>query len=201
MILSNVELHHALDDGRNIIAPEPFPRTPSVNEPDCPYDTHSVDLTLSEQLSVPKSHPHAIDLREDAPQGWSKYIADHSDPYTLSEMQPHKLSPYQLVLGRTHERIALPIFAEGISLAARIEGKSSRARWGLLVHCTAPTNHPGFEGTITLEIINLGPIPILLTPRMRIAQLIVEQVLGTPIPNPSQFQGQDTPSGLNRPAS
>ena len=80
-------------------------------------------------------------------------------------------------------------------LAARIEGKSSRARIGLLIHFTAPTVHPGFSGLLTLEMINLGPARILLRPEMPIAQLIVEEVKGLPFENYSQFQNQTTPAG------
>ena len=65
-------------------------------------------------------------------------------------------------------------------LAARVEGKSSLARFGLLAHFTAPTIHAGFEGHITLEMMNLGPSPIILTPGMAICQLILEQVHGVP---------------------
>jgi len=97
-----------------------------------------------------------------------------------------------LILGRTIERVALPI--EG-RLAARIEGRSSYARTGLVVHFTAPTIHAGFAGTITLEMINLGPISLTLTPGMRLCQLIVETVDG-PIENgESQFRGQGTAIG------
>jgi dCTP deaminase len=81
-------------------------------------------------------------------------------------------------------------------LAARIEGKSSRARFGLIVHCTAPTVHPGFCGKLTLEMANFGPTDIMLKPNMYIAQLIVEQVCGEIHPNLSQFQGQTSPSEL-----
>ncbi len=80
-------------------------------------------------------------------------------------------------------------------LAARVEGRSSFARCGLLVHFTAPTIHAGFNGRITLELINLGSIPILLYPEAYICQLIIEQVVGTPLKNDSQFQGQTKPSG------
>lgn len=66
----------------------------------------------------------------------------------------------------------------------------------MLVHFTAPTIHAGFGGTITLEIINLGPIPIILSPGTPICQLIVEQVDGTPFRNDSQFQGQSRPGGI-----
>lgn len=65
-------------------------------------------------------------------------------------------------------------------IAARVEGKSSLARIGLAVHITAPTIHAGFDGQIRLEIVNHGPLPILLKPGMRICQLIFEQTLGTP---------------------
>jgi dCTP deaminase len=65
----------------------------------------------------------------------------------------------------------------------------------VLVHFTAPTVHPGWNGPLTLEMINLGPVPFLLRPGMPIAQLIVEEVKGLPFANPSQFHGQQTPEG------
>ena len=73
--------------------------------------------------------------------------------------------------------------------------RSSYARCGLLVHFTAPTIHAGYSGTITLELINFGPFPILLYPGAPICQLIVEQVSGTPFRNDSQFQGQSRAGG------
>lgn len=99
------------------------------------------------------------------------------------------------VLGNTCERVALPIIPGRQSLAARIEGKSSFARCGLLVHFTAPTVHAGFDGTLTLEMTNLGVAPIALFPGMAICQLILERVLGEPWARPGQFQGQTTPPG------
>jgi dCTP deaminase len=106
------------------------------------------------------------------------------------------LRPNKLVLGKTLERVEFPLQSDGsVSLAARVEGKSSYARCGLLVHFTAPTIHAGFAGTITLELINLGPLDIALYPHMPICQLIIEQVAGTPFRNDSQFQGQSRPGG------
>lgn len=196
MILSNVELHKALDEGRLVIDPEPVPRAPTIDQSHCPYDTHSVDLTLGSELSIPKSDfPFAYDLSQK--QNLAAFLSAHSEKRTITPDQPYQLKQGRFILGRTRERIELPIPPSGDQcLAARIEGKSSRARLGLLVHFTAPTVHPGFEGTLTLEIINLGPAPILLHEGVPIAQLIVEQVLGIPSANPSQFQGQSAPEGL-----
>jgi dCTP deaminase len=103
--------------------------------------------------------------------------------------------PGKLVLARTMERVELPIQPGAPCLAGRIEGKSSYARCGLLVHFTAPTIHAGYNGIITLELINLGTIPISLFPGMPICQLIVEKVDGVPFRNDSQFQGQTKVSG------
>ncbi len=79
--------------------------------------------------------------------------------------------------------------------AARVEGRSSRARLGMLVHFTAPTIHSGFFGPIALEIINLGPNDIALVPNVYICQLIVETVSEAPVKAPNQFAGQERPAG------
>jgi deoxycytidine triphosphate deaminase len=61
MILSNVELHRALDDGRLVIKPDPQLRFVSVSTEHCPYDTHSVDLRLGDEISVPQPGTYAYD--------------------------------------------------------------------------------------------------------------------------------------------
>ena len=196
MILSNTELHRALDDGRLGIEPEPAPRTPNLQGGSCPFSTHSVDLRLGNEIVVPESGQFSYNLLRTG--RIAELIQTHSRTHTISQQQPFHLTPNTFVLGKTLEHVSLPIQDEADrSLAARIEGKSSRARLALLVHFTAPTVHPGFSGTLTLEIINLGPADILLFPGMPIAQLIVEEVRGIPdFNNPSGFQGQSTASGL-----
>ncbi|MCK5563895.1 MAG: dCTP deaminase [Planctomycetes bacterium] len=193
MILSNCEIHTALDEGRLVIDPEPSPRQLTVGGSHCPYDTHSVDLKLHSEIIIPESGKFVVDLTEAG--SLSDDLARHSKKEILTEDRPYKLKRGKFILARTIEKIALPISGEPPYLAARIEGKSSRARCGLLVHFTAPTVHPGFEGTLTLEIINLGPAAFMLVPGMYIAQLIVEQVHGRINQNPSQFQDQSTPQG------
>jgi len=193
MILSNLEIQKALDDGRLVIEPQPLPRQPEHGVKYCPYDTHSVDLKLGYEISIPEPGPFDHDLTE--PGALQDFISKHCRKCTLSDDQPFRLKTGQFILARTFERIGLPTDKGRPYLAARIEGKSSRARCGLLVHFTAPTVHPGWNGTLTLEMINLGPTTFVLSPEMPIAQLIVEQVTGEIFQNPSQFQNQSTPEG------
>ena len=195
MILSNISIHQVLDQGRLVINPQPSPRQLSDVSAKCPYQTSAVDLCLGDEIAFFNQGnlpPVQIDLRKG---NFNTLFGPHSTTCKLTEEQPYVLRPNKLVLGRTHEAVELPLFGDGISLAARVEGKSSYARCGLLVHFTAPTIHAGFKGTITLELINLGPLDIALYPRMPICQLIIEQVDGIPFRNDSQFQNQLRPGG------
>jgi dCTP deaminase len=193
MILSNVEIQKALDERRLVIDPEPSPRFPASVADDCPYQTSAVDLRLADEISYFKEGlPLDINLSRG---GFAKLFGPMSVGVKISNGQPFVLRPNHLVLARTLERVELPIIEPGPCLAARVEGKSSYSRCGLLVHFTAPTIHSGFAGTITLELINLGPCNISLYPGTPICQLIVETVLGTPFRNDSQFQGQSKPGG------
>lgn len=99
-----------------------------------------------------------------------------------------------LLLCQTRERVFL---APKGKLAARVEGRSSLARIGLMVHLTAPTIHSGFDSTITLEMVNHGPFFLRLVPNeTRICQLIIER-LETKAARKinTKFQGQKDPSG------
>jgi dCTP deaminase len=194
MILSNVKIQEALDKGWLKITPEPAPRRKSILADDCPYQTSSVDLRLGSEVSwLRPGMPAGIDLRKG---GFAKLFGPNSETRLITEDQPFTLKPAQFVLAKTLERVELPIAEGRPCLAARIEGRSSFARSGLLVHFTAPTIHAGFKGTITLEMINFGPLPILLFPDMFVAQLIVEIVDGVPFDNESQFQGQSRAGGV-----
>lgn len=173
-----------------------------MDGPPSPYDTTAVDLTLDDVLQVQKDEELAIniDLRQAETVAATLSLLSNSE--SIHPTHGFLLYPNRLVLGRTTESVKLPLPSEyeGTArgkpcLAARVEGKSSRARFGILVHFTAPTIHAGFEGPITLEIINLGWRPFVLHRGMHICQLIIEQVDGVPTPNESQFQGQTTPAG------
>jgi dCTP deaminase len=194
MILSNSALFEALDEKRLVIDPEPIPRNPADDpNADWPYGTSAIDLRLGDEISwFNDGLAINIDLRRGK---FAKLFGPNSSSRKITDDQPYSLMPGKLVLANTLERVELPILPGKVSLAARVEGRSSFARCGLLIHFTAPTIHAGFKGRITLELINLGSIPILLYPHSYVCQLIVEEVLGTPLENESQFQGQFRPSG------
>ena len=193
MLLSNLDIHTALDDGRLVIDPQPQPRFKEVGVKYCPYDTHTVDLRLGNEITIPSAGKFAYDFM--ASGNVADLIAKNSEKHTLSPGRPYYLETGNFILAQTHEIIKLPIDKGPPYLGARIEGKSSRARCGLLVHFTAPTVHPEWEGQLTLEIMNLGKTAFLLHSGMPIAQLIIEQVHGELSSNQSQFQGQSTPEG------
>jgi dCTP deaminase len=184
MILSNVEIQKAIDEDRLIISPKPQARD---------YDTTAVNLHLGASLAIPKGGSFNYDLTK---PGFAPFLARNCDHVEIPTTG-YPLEPKIFVLGITTERVHLKL-VPGKTLAARIEGKSSIARCGLLVHFTAPTVHAGWDGPLVLEMINLGNAAFTLTPGMAICQLILELVYGDPEENPSQFQGQSTPAGTSK---
>ena len=188
MILSNVKIVDAIKKGHLSIAP-----LPHLIATERPFNTSAIDLTLGRDILVPRDGANITFALREAFS--SEFLERNWRTVAISEDQPFKLMPYRLVLGRTSERVQLPMREGGPNYSARVEGRSSHARLGLVVHLTAPTIHADFEGTVTLEMVNLGPYPLELTPGIPICQLIIESVDGTPLLVPSQFRGQTTPHG------
>ena len=134
-----------------------------------PYDQamiqpSSIDFRLDRYFRVFENHryPH-IDP-----------AVDQSDLTRVVEAQgeePFILHPGEFVLGSTFEVVSLPD-----DLAARVEGKSSLGRLGLLTHATAGFVDPGFSGHVTLELANVATLPIKLYPGMKIGQICVLQL-------------------------
>jgi dCTP deaminase len=89
----------------------------------------------------------------------------------IKKNQPFIIQPGQFILAVTLEEISLPE-----DIGARIEGRSSWGRLGLIVHATAGYIDPGFRGRLTLEMSNIGPLPILLYPGMKICQIAFEKL-------------------------
>ncbi len=181
MILTDRDIVDALESGALSIEPPP---------PLDFYAPNGVDLRLDTRLTL----YHPVTEGEDPvidPSGpgysFRDAITRMADDIEIGE-EGFVLDPGRLVLGWTLERVDL---GPGARLAARVEGKSSLARIGLIVHLTAPTIHAGSTGRIQLEIINLGPRPIRLRAGMKVCQLILEQTLGIPQRGyGGQFAGQ-----------
>lgn len=115
MILSNVEIHRALDEKRIILRPEPLPRLPSFGSPS-PYQTTSVDLRLGNAISYFKDGlPLDINLQAGP---FARLFGPNSITQIISEDQPFVLRPSRMVLGKTLEHIELPIQSDGTCLAA-----------------------------------------------------------------------------------
>ena len=144
----------------------------------------SVDLRLGDSFRVFHNHrAPAIDLR-DPPGNLTEEVAvDPADSFVIH--------PGEFCLGRTLEWVELPD-----DIVARIEGKSSLGRLGLIVHATAGFCDPGWRGTLTLELNNLTRVPIKLYPGLLIAQLsfmTLDRAAQRPYGSPelgSHYQGQ-----------
>jgi dCTP deaminase len=109
--------------------------------------------------------------------------------------EPFILQPGQFCLGSTVEYVEIPT-----DIVAKLEGKSSLGRLGLLIHCTAGFVDPGFRGTLTLELSNISPLPIYLWPNMKVAQICFTE-LSSHVTRAygdfqlkSKYQGQSEPT-------
>ncbi len=144
----------------------------------------SIDLRLGDSFRVFHNHrATAIDLRDPPSNLTEEVVMPDGDAFVIH--------PGEFCLGRTLEWVQIPD-----DIVARIEGKSSLGRLGLIVHATAGFCDPGFEGTLTLELNNLTRVPILLYPGLPIAQLSF-MTLDRPAQRPygtpglgSHYQGQ-----------
>ncbi|YAL83550.1 dCTP deaminase [Dermacoccaceae bacterium W4C1] len=158
-----------------------------------PYDAamvqpSSMDFRLDRHFRLFDNHKYPfIDPAESQPELTRALDVEPGEPFVLH--------PGEFVLGSTYEQVTLPD-----DVAARVEGKSSLGRLGLLTHATAGFVDPGFSGHVTLELSNVATLPIKLWPGMKIGQLCFFQ-LSSPSMNPygsdasgSHYQGQRGPT-------
>lgn len=158
-----------------------------------PYDDgdlqpSSVDLHLDRTFRVFRNNRYPyIDPRQAQP--------DITEMVTVREDESFILHPGEFVLGQTLEWVELPD-----DLVARLEGKSSLGRLGLLIHSTAGYVDPGWRGNLTLELSNVSNLPIALYPGMRIGQISFLEMT-SPVERPygsaglgSKYQGQSEPT-------
>lgn len=148
----------------------------------------SMDLRLGKFFKIYEHSKHAI--------------LDPSNPDTFKDVtrliemekgKPFIVQPGEFILGVTLEKIKIPD-----NMVARVEGRSSLGRLGIIIHSTAGFVDAGFEGTITLEITNINRMPVALHPGMRVCQLAFE-TMSSPALVPyhrkhsSKYQGQILP--------
>jgi dCTP deaminase len=148
VVLSDRDIRAEIAAGRIVIDPY----IPEAVQPS------SVDLHLDHRFRVFRNsrYPY-IDVRSDQPELTELVEIDGDEPFILH--------PGEFVLGSTFERVELPN-----DLVARLEGKSSLGRLGLLIHSTAGYVDPGWEGTLTLELSNVANLPITLYDGRKIGQ-------------------------------
>ncbi len=173
-VLSDGTILELVDEGRIRIDPW----DPQMVQP------ASVDLRLGDSFRVFHNHrATAIDLRDPPANLTEEVVVPPGEPFVIH--------PGEFCLGRTLEWVSIPD-----DIVARIEGKSSLGRLGLIVHATAGFCDPGFEGTLTLELNNLTRVPIRLYPDLPIAQLsfmTLDRPAQRPYGSPglgSHYQGQ-----------
>jgi len=178
MIFSDRSIREAIVSGR--IGIDPF--DPAMVQPS------SIDLRCDPNFRVFENHKYAV-IDPKAPQG------DLTTGVTATEDSPFILHPGEFVLGATLESIGL-----GDDVVARLEGKSSLGRLGLLIHSTAGFIDPGFQGQVTLELSNVANLPITIYPGMKIGQISFYQMT-TAADHPygsaelgSKYQGQTGPT-------
>ena len=148
----------------------------------------SVDLHIDRYFRVFRNHTMGyIDVKED--------MEELTELVEIKDDDVFILHPGEFVLGSTLERVALPD-----DLVARLEGKSSLGRLGLLIHSTAGFVDAGWDGHLTLELSNVANLPITLYPGMKIGQISFLRMT-TPADHPygsqgvgSKYQGQRGPT-------
>lgn len=155
MILSDRDLKERLKRGDFIVEP--------LDDPEVQIQPASIDLRLSHEFVVYRlPHVACIDPTQPAT------IREYTDTVTIAPGDAYILHPGEFALGSTLEWIRIPT-----DLVARVEGRSSLGRLAVVVHATAGFIDPGFEGQITLELSNLGRVPVKLYPGMRVSQIVL----------------------------
>lgn len=178
MVLRDQSIREAIEGGR--IGIDPY--DPALIQPS------SIDVRVDRRFRVFNNarYPY-IDVRQEM-EGLTELVEVEGD-------EPFILHPGEFVLGQTLERVSMPD-----DLVARLEGKSSLGRLGLLIHSTAGFIDAGFAGNLTLELSNVANLPITIYHGMPIGQISFMR-MDAPVETPygsdavgSKYQGQGEPT-------
>jgi dCTP deaminase len=182
-ILSDVYIKKFLKEGKIKIDP--------LLDPEMQIQPSSVDLRIGNDFKGFKiiKKPF-IDPKD--PENIDSYM----ESIHVEEGEAFIIHPNEFTLATTYETVKVPDY-----LVARVEGRSSMGRLGITMHVTAGFIDPGFEGKITLEISNIGKMPVALYPGQRACQIVFETMI-TPAEKPyghpdrdSKYMGQTKPEG------
>ncbi|MDX1963600.1 MAG: dCTP deaminase [Pirellulales bacterium] len=190
-LLSRAAIQRRIADGSLLIDPPPLAGD---------YDSDSVDVHLGnkvyEWLQPATGTTLTISLHKKQQQfSYREFAKTYLREVPVDNSGIITLRPHTFYLADLRQHTTLPS-----DLAMHIQGKSSLARLGVLVHLTAPHAHAGWKGRLALEIYNLGPFNIELTPEIVIGQLTfwkVEEPESQPDETPKQFDNQQTARGEN----
>ena len=182
MILSDQDIKKKLDSGEIKITPMPDLKVA--------LGSISIDLRLGHQFMVYKrTEQPFIDVQK--PETFENLTA----LINKQNHEPFTIHPGEFVLATTLESVEIPN-----NLAGRLEGKSSLGLLGIVIHSTAGKFDPGWKGNLVLEISNIGTVPVIVYPEMRICQFLFEE-LSSPTTQPytqranSKYKNQSSPIG------
>lgn len=180
-ILSDRDIIKYLDEGKITIDP--------LEDPSRQIQPSSVDLRIGNEFKgfriIRKPCIDPLDKSD---------LDSYMESFHIKQGEPFIIHPGEFALATTYETVKLPD-----DLVARVEGRSSMGRLGITMHVTAGYIDPGFEGKITLEISNIGKMPVALYTGQRVCQIVFE-TMTTPSLRPyghperdSKYMGQDKP--------
>lgn len=179
-------------DLKDALAAQTISITPAPREED--FGPVSIDLHLGDQFRTFAAHQTPfIDVSEPSKSVTEMIDRVMGEPVTIPPQGRFVIHPGDLALGVTQERVAVPNH-----LVGWLDGRSTLARLGLLVHVTAHRIDPGFDGRIVLEFVNAGRLPLALAPGMAIGAISFE-VLTSPCAHnyqarsSSRYVGQEGP--------
>ncbi|MEH8138932.1 dCTP deaminase [Gallibacterium anatis] len=165
MRLCDVDIERYLDEGKIVLTPRPD--SSKINGA-------TVDVRLGNSFRVFRDHSAAyIDLSGPKESVTAQLESVMSDEIIIEDGKPFFLHPGVLALASTYESVKLPS-----NIIGWLDGRSSLARLGLMVHVTAHRIDPGWEGRIVLEFYNSGKLPLALRPKMVIGALSFEVLSG-----------------------
>ena len=185
MILSDGDIKVLLKSGELVVEP--------LDDPDVQIQPSSIDLRLSPRFLVfrREKSPYIDPFAEDPLEFTEEVVIEDGEPFVIH--------PGEFVLGATVERVKIPDY-----IVARVDGRSSLGRLGILIHATAGFVDPGFSGVITLEITNVNVMPVALYPGMRICQISFDRLSSPAVrpygPGRGKYWGQmgHIPSRIRR---